>query len=86
MNYSEIGKIGYNKTKDKLIAYNLKKQLDVYRKYCKNPNYCAYCNKIIPYKKRRNKFCNHSCSAKKNSSLIIHNHTSKNKCNGCGGY
>jgi hypothetical protein len=33
-------------------------------KYLESPNLCLFCNEIIPYKIRENKFCNHSCSAK----------------------
>lgn len=35
--------------------------------YNKNPKLCLYCNSAIPYKKRNNKFCNHSCSASFNN-------------------
>lgn len=30
--------------------------------YSENPKLCLNCNNIIPYQKRENKFCNHSCS------------------------
>lgn len=31
--------------------------------YEKNPKLCLFCEKPIPYAKRRNKFCNSSCAA-----------------------
>ncbi len=53
--------------------------------YYKNPKRCKYCNNIIPYKKRENDFCNHSCSAsfnntgRNNTSLSKHSY-----CLNCG--
>ena len=32
-------------------------------KYYKNPKFCKYCGKMIPYEKRENDFCCGSCSA-----------------------
>ena len=32
-------------------------------KYNKNPKICRKCNNIMPYNKRSNIYCNHSCSA-----------------------
>lgn len=37
--------------------------------YYRNPNLCRKCLKIIPYKKRKNKYCNQSCSALFNNYL-----------------
>jgi hypothetical protein len=36
-------------------------------KYAENPKLCKKCNSIIPYDKRRNDFCSHSCSAQYNN-------------------
>lgn len=36
--------------------------------YNLNPNYCAYCNCVLDYSIRKNKFCSHSCSAKFSNS------------------
>ena len=33
-------------------------------KYESNPKHCNTCNNVLPYSKRKNKFCSHSCSAK----------------------
>lgn len=35
--------------------------------YLLNPNHCLNCQKPIPYKNRRNKFCNSSCGAQYNN-------------------
>lgn len=42
-------------------------------KYNTNPKKCKFCGKIIPYEKRANDFCNHSCSASYNNIGIIRN-------------
>ena len=42
-------------------------------KYEKNPKHCKYCGKIIPYEKRENDFCNHSCSASYNNQGVCRN-------------
>jgi len=40
-------------------------KIDKIRKdYKDNPKYCFSCNSKIPYYKRKNTFCNHSCKAK----------------------
>jgi hypothetical protein len=33
------------------------------KQYLKNPKYCLSCTTVIPYDKKQNNFCNHSCSA-----------------------
>lgn len=37
--------------------------------YYNNPKRCSNCKSILPYEKRRNKFCNASCAAKTNNHL-----------------
>jgi hypothetical protein len=39
--------------------------------YNKNLNYCKECDKILPYKKRNNKFCDSSCQAKKTNKTRV---------------
>lgn len=39
--------------------------------YKNNPKKCSFCNKIILYEKRRNKFCSSSCSAKLNNKEYV---------------
>jgi len=38
-------------------------------KYDNNPKFCLMCGNKIPYNKKRNNFCNHSCSAKYNNKF-----------------
>lgn len=66
MNKKEAGKIGYLKTKDKLLKHVEKQKKDALNRN-KN-NKCLYCGKIIPYEKRRNKFCSRSCSGSYNNT------------------
>ena len=37
--------------------------------YEKNPKVCKFCGEVLPYEKRRNEFCNSSCSAKYGNHL-----------------
>lgn len=39
--------------------------------YSLSPKLCKTCQKIIPYTKRRNNFCNHSCSASATNTNTI---------------
>lgn len=41
--------------------------------YYRNPKLCKQCDEIIPYEKRYNQFCNHSCSAKYNNKYFPRN-------------
>ena len=41
------------------------------KEYNKNPKKCFTCKKVMPYKKRYNKFCNHSCAAKTTNIGLI---------------
>jgi hypothetical protein len=72
MNHSEAGKLGAIKSKE--VWANKKKYF--VEQYQKNPNRCKFCEKILDYEKRRNKFCDHVCSAKYNN---LHNERSCNK-------
>ena len=54
------------------------------KKYQKKPNNCATCNKILPYEKRHNFYCNSSCSAKTNNLGIRRNgNETTNRCLNC---
>ena len=41
------------------------------KQYLENPKYCKYCGKEIPYEKRENDFCNHSCAASYNNKGLL---------------
>ena len=53
--------------------------------YDLNPHKCGYCNSVISYEKRKNKFCGHSCSASFNNKGVKRNHSSRslNNCLYC---
>lgn len=55
--------------------------------YEQNPKHCKYCGKIIPWEKRENDFCNHSCSASYNNKGTCRNGTplpEHSYCLNCG--
>ena len=55
--------------------------------YDKNPKACKYCGKIIPYEKRVNDFCNHSCATSYNNIGVKRNTGSSlplSHCLNCG--
>lgn len=62
MTRSEAGRLGAEKT-------NVLWQ----SRYKENPSFCKCCSKELPYNKRHNKFCNHSCSASCNNSGVCRN-------------
>ena len=41
--------------------------------YLENPKYCKHCGKEIPYEKRENDFCDHSCAASYNNKGVVRN-------------
>ena len=49
--------------------------------YYKNPKYCKYCGQELPFEKRNNDFCSHSCSASYNNKGTCRN---KKGVNGSG--
>lgn len=73
-----------------LMAVEVNKQKKQIRidKYNMEPSLCQNCEKELPYNKRKNKFCGHSCSAKFNNIGITRNTTagkwSKKSCQNCG--
>lgn len=59
MRKSESGKLGYIKTRDKIMNYN-KHRRDY---YLFNPKKCKQCGKTLEWKQRRYTFCSHVCAA-----------------------
>lgn len=55
------------------IKGNTSKKEKAIEKYLSNPKQCLFCKKILPYEKRRNDFCNKSCSASYNNMGICRN-------------
>ena len=65
MNKSEAGKLGA--IKSTLLAKQ--KVLQNIERYLLDPIVCKHCKSVIPYEKRSNIFCDHSCSASYNNVL-----------------
>lgn len=71
MTPSKAGKLGYEKTSIRLNAYNEKQQAAAQARWV--PSKCLTCGGDIPYEKRQNKFCNHSCAASTTNRGVQHN-------------
>lgn len=66
--HQKIHKESYVKPNN--LSKNSKEQkLARINEYIKNPKKCLFCDKILPYDKRKLDFCNHSCSSKTNNKL-----------------
>lgn len=78
--YSEAGKLGWEKSKEKINARfkKLKESYDM------SPKHCRFCNSIIPYDKRERFFCGHSCSASFNNKGIRRHGETATRCMKCG--
>lgn len=74
MNRSEAGKLGYSKSREKLIEINTQRIRD----YLNNPSQCEDCKLILSYKKRFNRFCDRVCAARKRNQNRQHK-----KCKSC---
>ncbi len=66
-----------NKGKGRGYFQKNKYKIDKYE-YLKDPKKCEYCEEILPYEKKRGKFCNHSCSSSYNNQGIVRNGDGKN--------
>lgn len=71
---------GYEKVKDKLLAWNIKNHEKSIKQYYSNPKKCLNCCKTIPYEFRSNRFCSRSCSASYNNKVRI----KESLCPTCG--
>lgn len=76
---SESGKLGK-------IASSKTQQLQYENRineYNKNPNKCKQCEQPLPYKKRHNKFCSHSCAGSYNNKGVRRHGKAPHKCKNC---
>lgn len=82
LSYSEAGKLGAQISKEICI----RKKQERIEKYLENPNKCSFCDSILEYTKRHNKYCSRSCSAKDNNKGINRwkNSTKSTHCECCG--
>ena len=67
-----------SKIRSNFIDFNIQRSIRTEKEYLDNPNICPSCNNIIEYNKRRNKFCNHKCSAFYHNSKCITPQKEKN--------
>lgn len=58
---------GWKIAKLKSIEFSKSQKHNRITSYEKNPSLCKTCSKPLPYNKRKNKFCGHSCSASFNN-------------------
>lgn len=65
------------KSRIRLIDMNKIRSFEKREKYNKNPKRCKFCNNILSYEKRKNKFCDHSCSAS-----FVNRDIQRNYCSG----
>lgn len=57
----------------------IKKHHKHVRTYNLQPTICTFCDSILPYNQRKNKFCSRSCAALYNNQFRIHSLESRNK-------
>lgn len=81
MSFAEAGRLGAEKS---TVTHKRLKQERI-KKYNENPTTCENCNKALPYDKRENKFCGHSCAATRNNlGKRKHGRYAKTPCQQCG--
>jgi hypothetical protein len=85
MKISKKASLAWERTGKLLIeAAKLKSEL-AKKQYENNPKRCLFCNEIIDYEKRRNKFCTHSHAAiYNNRSRGYKKNIGNSKCLHCG--
>ncbi len=67
MDRSEAGKQVYERTKHIQAEINAERSRKIREAYEDNPKLCLFCGEMLPFEKRRSKFCNSSCSASYNN-------------------
>lgn len=61
MNHAEAGKLGYEKSRQQLTRWCAKVHQQAKKRWGRKV--CLECGKVIPYEKRCNKYCSHSCAS-----------------------
>lgn len=62
--------INYDKVGKSISQTLANKKQKLINEYLKNPTICKFCQKQLPYEKRKYKFCTRSCSSSYNSKLM----------------
>jgi len=84
--YAEAGRLGGMATK----KVTQKQIVEKIKQYDKNPKICKKCKQPLPYNKRKNTFCDRSCSASFNNRGVNRwkdkgsNEYARKKCANCG--
>lgn len=82
-NSSNLNKLRKFIEDEKIETTHFNEKRKTKKDYEKNPNKCKFCGKELPFDKRDNLFCDHSCAAKYNNSKGVKRHFSK-FCLNCG--
>lgn len=82
VNYSANGKLGYEKTREQLLAHNTRRSEVARERH--SGKICLNCSEPLPYEKRRNKFCSHSCAATLNNFGRHRRPKEEKWCPSCG--
>jgi len=80
MDRSQAGKLGYQKSKYAMEACRERHKLEAIAR--SKGKKCQFCGKELPYEKRKNKYCDHSCAAKMNNQK--EGRRGYKYCKGCG--
>ena len=83
MTKSDAGKLGYAKTCAAMDAGRESATRKAIAKWEQEARHCPTCGERIPYSKRKNKFCNHSCAAS-SVNVGVRRHGTKRSCLLCG--
>ena len=70
--YSQAGQLGYEKTKQQLLAHCAKRKKTALEAFSKLNKRCPVCARAITYEARTNTYCSQRCAA-------IHNNTGVNR-------
>ena len=87
MNKSDAGKLGYLKTKNVLDDHRERQKKECRlreKEYDQNPSICLKCGLKLPYAKRKQTFCSHSCSASYRNKGVTRHGQKPFNCRVCG--
>lgn len=62
LTYSERGKLGFLASIETQRILHAQRNAQKEEAYALAPRNCLYCHNVIPYDKRKNKYCNHRCA------------------------
>lgn len=77
---SECARMGSERSRE--VSAEIKRRN--VEKYNGNPCICKKCKSTIPYEKRRNQFCSHSCAQSVNNAGVRRHGNPRRKCLYCG--